>query len=153
MSHISTCKLMVSDLDAFDAACRSLGLDFKRGQKSHRTYAGAQNDCEHAVTLHGCEYELGLVRATYDEASGELKQDANGSAFMVNYDSWAGGDGMMDVVGKDCNKLLQAYGVEAAKAKARQLGMAVKVQTLQDGSVKLTCTCPDQQMGTVQQGW
>ena len=80
MSHVAAVELIVTDLNAFEATCESLGLKFMRGQTTWKWYGRWMNDYaatdaayrngispeqyghgEHAVKLDGCEYEIGLV--------------------------------------------------------------------------------------------
>lgn len=148
MSHISNIQTLILDLDGFEAACRERGLELKRGQKQHRTYGGQLTPCEHAVIdpNNSDAYELGLIRARFDEKRKQIVADPKGPGWMIAYDNWAGGKGMMEKVGDRCGGLLQNYGVQAAKRKAKKLGWQVKEAVQADGSIRLTCT-PKPQFG------
>ena len=53
--------MVITNLEAFEAACKQLGIEFHKGQKSFVAYNVGQ--CDHAVHFPGLRYELGLVGA------------------------------------------------------------------------------------------
>ena len=150
MSHISTGKVLITDLSSLAKVCQTLGLELRRDQKTYRTYAGRTSSCEHAI-VHGTAkdaYQIGLLPARFDKKSQSVvacRPDEKKDGWMLGYDAWAGGKGMMDVVGKNCDVLMQSYGVAAARAKASQLGWGVQEVKQQDGSVRLVLTPAESQ--------
>lgn len=130
MSHVSTLKVEITDLECVEQACEDLGLCFRRGQRKFKNYAGRRSPCDHAIAMPGTDaYEIGLVRNQGDEES-----------YSLAFDSWQGGKGMMDRVGKNCTKLRQAYSHRKAVKQADSLGWKVREERQQDGSIKLFCT-------------
>lgn len=145
MSHISKIEIVIVDLDAFEAACRELGVELRRNQKTFKSFAGAKHPCEMAVVDAANQeaYELGLVRARYDnnQASrtfGQVVQDPNGSAYMALTDNWDGGKGLNEKIGENAGLLMQRYGLNAARRQAAQQGMSVvREERLPNGSVRM----------------
>lgn len=144
MSHISKVSTMVKNLDSLAAACAKLGVELIRGKKKYRTYNGALNDCEHAIVIPGPDaprgsYQLGLVRASWCNETKKPVPNPAGDGWLICYDSWNGGQGMMSRVGNGCGLLLQEYGLAVTRAKAAALGHTVRETRLEDGSVRLVC--------------
>lgn len=129
MSHISTIEVRITDLDAFEAACRECGVELRREQKRFKNYGGRNSPCEMAVVLPGNEraFELGLVKSE------------DGDGYTIQMDNWQQGYGMNDKVGRDACTLRQLYGVHAATAAAEKLHMKVQRTQLADGSIRLIC--------------
>lgn len=129
MSHITTVKTTIQDLDALKEACKSLGLDFKENQRTYKWYGRSVGDyplpngfkesdlgkCEHAISLKNKKdaYEIGLVK--------------RGNEYVMLWDFWQGGFGLEQVVGKDCSNLVDEYtnfrGVNRSKEIAKEYGM------------------------------
>ena len=140
--HVSTVKLSVKSLEALQAACLRLGLEFIEGQTTYvwyRRYMGdsplpdgvSVNDlgkCTHAIKVPGARYEVGVVA----EADG---------TYSLRADYWASG-GLVQILGNDLNKLRQAYGIETAKLAAMREGYSVWEEVLEDGAVKLHVQVP-----------
>ena len=145
MSHVSTIDIDVTDLDALEAACNRLGsLKLMRGQREYRWWGRHEGDyplpqgfaaadlgkCDHAITVVGNDiaYEVGVV-ARRDGRPG----------YTLLWDFYNGGYGLESHVGKNCDKLKQAYATEVATRVAKQQGMQVFEQLQQDGSIQLMC--------------
>ena len=131
MSHITTIKTQIKDMDALATACATLGLELVRERKRYRTYNGRTAECEAAIAdaSNPKAYEVGVV------------SDGDGN-YTLGYDSWRGGYGMMERVGDGCAKLLREYSCAAARRKAAELGWHVHEQRNADGTIELTCTPP-----------
>jgi len=129
MSHISTVKTAITDLDALEQACKELGLELRREQKTYRTYNKQQNACDAAIVIPGDEraYEIGLV----------LGKD--GKTYEVNFDSWNGGKGMVERSGKGCSKIMVEYGRAKTKSIAQSKGWSYREERLQDGRIRCYC--------------
>lgn len=146
MSHIATIELEIRDLDALDAAARSLGLELVRGQTTYRWY-GLRDPrqyryplppgftvedlgrCEHAIRVPGNDqaYEIGVVR----------RRDGR-PGYVLLVDFWNGGYGLEEKVGTNANRLKQAYAIETAKRAAWRAGHRVLGEIRKtDGSVVL----------------
>ena len=139
--HVASIKLEIRSLDALKAACQRLGLEFREGQ-THYAWFGyfaadaplpegfTQEDlghCVHAISVPGASYEIGVVF-----------QDG---VYKLLWDSWRQG-GLEAALGKDCNRLKQAYGIEAAKLEAQRQGYSVWETLEEDGGVKLHVMLP-----------
>jgi hypothetical protein len=143
MSHVATVALEVKDVAALRAACASLGLELREGQRTFkwfgkwvRDYHGADaayrtidpstfGTCEHAVAVKGNPnaYEIGVVRRTDGKLA--LAWDFYGSA----------GRAIESVAGKGCVNLVRAYATEVAKRTLCPKGYAVGgTKTLADGT-------------------
>lgn len=129
MSHITTIKTKITDLDALKEACKSLGLVFKENQKNYKWYGRSVGDyplplgfkesdlgkCDHAISLKNNKdaYEIGLVK--------------RGDEYVMVWDFWNGGYGLEKVVGKDCENLTDSYtnykGINETKIMAKEYGM------------------------------
>ena len=139
--HVAVVKLEIRSLDALKAACERLGLEFKEGQ-THFSWFGyfvgdsplpegfTQEDlgkCVHAISVPGARYEIGLV--------------FRDGCWRLMWDSYGPG-GLEQALGPDCNRLRQAYGVEAAKLEAQRQGYSVWETQEEDGAIKLHVSLP-----------
>lgn len=126
MSHVSVVKVVVRNVDALEAACADLGLEFVRDQKTYGWYGRSVGDhlaeddavrlgvpvdqlgkCEHAIKVPGTEYEIGVAMV-------------NGVGRLL-FDSWGPGQKIVEACGPKLEKLSQAYAVRAAQAAMRTL--------------------------------
>lgn len=136
MSHLSKIKVEVKSLSALEAACKRLGFQFMNSQKTYKWYGQYMGDyplpegikamdlgkCTHAIKVPGAEYEVGIVK--------------HGDQYTLLYDFWSYG-GLLDKLGPNAEKLVQAYAVDAAKEEAQRQGYSTWEEELQDGSVQL----------------
>lgn len=119
MSHFTTIKTQIKDLQALKMACDELGLKLVPNAKA-RGYVGNTHKGEYVIKLKG-PYDIALNQ-----------QDG---AYGLTADLW---DGHVEKeVGKNYGKLLQLYGVHKASIEARKKGLSVHRQQKQDGSIKL----------------
>lgn len=135
--HVAVVNLQIKSLDALKAACARLGLEFREGQTHYKWYGQFMGDsklpdgfsaddlghCTHAIKVPGAVYEIGVQRW----ADGTFK-------LLWDYYSYGG---LQQVLGDDCNKLKQAYGVEAALLEAQRQGFSCWEEQLTDGGIKL----------------
>jgi hypothetical protein len=136
VSHISTIKVQVRSLDALRAACARLGFTFQEAQQTYKWYGRYLYDtrlpegirvedlgrCEHAIQVPGAAYEVGVVR--------------QGDHYTLLYDFWYTG-GLEPALGKNAERLVQAYTIEAAIEEATRQGYSCWEEGQEDGSVKL----------------
>ena len=137
--HVASIKLEVKSLEALKAACQRLGLEFREGQTSFVWFGRFVGDaplpegftqedmgkCEHAIHCPDAKYEIGVV--------------FRDGVYKLLWDSWGSG-GLEAALGTDCNRLKQAYGVEAAKLEAQRQGYSVWETAEENGAVKLHIT-------------
>jgi len=119
MSHISKIELEVKDLGILGQACTRLGLQLIKNKKSFKWY-GKEGSCDHAITVPGANYEIGVVK---NNDSYELKCDY--------YDR-----NLEKVIGSQGGLLKQAYAVIKTKVEARRKGYSVLEQQTEN-SIKL----------------
>lgn len=141
MSHIAKIEIEIKDLSALKNAAKRLGGAFVENQKTYQWYGRlvgggpplpegfAESDlgkCEHAIRVPRANYEIGVCS----------RRD-NKPGYTLLWDFWGPG-GLPQAIGAKGQKLIQAYGVEAAKNAAKRQGYAVQETTKQDGSIVLT---------------
>lgn len=120
MSHISKIELEVNDLRTLDRACRRLGLQLVKGQKTFKWFGRKAGDCDHAIRVPEAEYEIGITSV---DGIYQLECDY--------YDRLIG-----QAIGENGGLLKQAYAVEKTKAEARRKGyLAIEKET--DTGVRL----------------
>ena len=137
MSHVVKIDTELRDLAAVEAACKRLGWVFLRDKKTYEWYGRHVGDypipkgmakedmgkCEHAISIPGVKYEVGLVKSgsgwapIYDFYDSSLKQAMGGIK---------------------AEKFMQAYAVEKAKIEARKKGYKCQETKLDNGSIRLT---------------
>jgi len=148
MSHVIGITLVVSDLTALESACKTLGLEFLRNQKTHAWYGSWQRDysasdaayintgidpkqygkCEHAIRVPGSDYEIGVY------------QNPKGKGYVLAYDNWGTGQHIKNTLGSGLEKLKQAYGVAKVTLEAKMKGWMVSKVLLPNGSIRLAIT-------------
>jgi len=143
MSHVVDGMIEVTDLEVLERVCKQLGLVFKRGQKTYKWYGMFLNDyhgedaakyrfdpdsfgkCEHAIIVPGAAYEIGIAR------------DREGKLRFI-YDSWEGGYGIEERLGKGAKLLIQTYAKEVTKKVMLKKGYRV-IEEKQGENVVLRC--------------
>lgn len=125
MSHVTTLKVAILDLDALEEACQKIGLQFRRGQKTYKWYGRFVGDyreqgtdpsqmgkCDHAISVPGNSqaYEIGVT----------WKNDH----YTLGYDFWGGGFGLEKVAGPRCQNLIDAYTQTVALKEATRFAQA-----------------------------
>lgn len=111
MSHVTTLKVQIKNLQALEEACQKIGLKFNRHQKHYKwwgrfvgDYAEAGTNqaemghCDHAISVPGNDqaYEIGVT--------------AKGDGYVLQFDFYGqGGAGVEAVAGLKCSKLIDAY--------------------------------------------
>ncbi len=121
MSHFTTIKTQIKDIEALRLACRELGLTLLQNAEA-RGYYENKTKGDYVIRLKG----------PYDIA---LNRQADGS-FGLTSDLWNGH--VEKEVGSNYGKLLQLYGVHKATAEARKKGHLVRRAQQSNGSIKLT---------------
>ena len=141
MSHVTTIDLVIKDLKCLEKAAKSLGLEFKNGQKTYKWWGHHVGDypipegftkddlgkCDHAVGIPGntSAYEIGVV-------------GAKDGTYKLIWDFYGGGMGLQQKVGDGCGALCQQYSKEVTKKQAMMNGYTVQENKLDDGSIELT---------------
>ena len=120
MSHFTTIKTQIKDIEALRSACQEMGLPLLQNTEA-RGYYENKIKGEFVVRLKG----------PYDIA---LNKQPDGS-FGLTADLWAGH--VEQEVGPGYGKLLQLYGVHKAMREARKKGHLVRRSQQQDGAIKL----------------
>lgn len=125
MSHITTINVEISDLNALSEACDELGVKLMRNQKSFRWYGSRNQGCDHAITIPGNSscYEIGVIQ----------KQ----KKYELQWDQFAGAQGMVAKVGRDAMGLIDHYGASVAKKQLKRQGYKITQSIGQQGQVIL----------------
>jgi hypothetical protein len=120
MSHFTTIKTEIKDIEALREACQEVGLPLLQNTDARGYYQ---------QTLKG-DFVIRL-KGPYDVA---LNQQADKS-YALTADWW---DGHVErEVGRDFGRLLQLYGVHKASREAKRRGLTVRRQPLENGAIKL----------------
>ncbi len=120
MSHFTTIKTQVKDIEALRSACNEMGLPILQNTEA-RGYYQNRIKGDFVIKLNG----------PYDIA---LNKQPDGS-FGLTSDLWQGH--VEQEVGQNYGKLLQLYGVHKATQEARKKGHLVRRSQQQDGAIKL----------------
>ena len=121
MSHFTTIKTQIKDIDALRSALAEMSLPLF-GNADARGYYENKTHGDFVIRLKG----------PYDIA---LNQQPDGS-FGLTADLYCGH--VEQEVGQNYAKLLQLYGVHKAMREARKKGLSVMRRSQADGSIKLT---------------
>lgn len=146
MSHIEKVDVVITDLNALKAACTRLGAEFLENKKEYNWFGRSVGDyalpqgftaddlgkCDHAIKVPGVTYEVGVV---------PLK---TGKGYTLLYDFWGtngrhDGQKLKQKFGAGLTKLVDAYSIEALKAKARAKGYMSTEKTV-NGKTHLVVT-------------
>ena len=120
MSHFTTIKTQIKDIEALRLACLELKLPLLQTANA-RGYSGDVRRGEFVIKLTG----------PYDIAVNQQPDHTYG----LTTDWW---DGYVEKeVGKDYSKLLQLYAVHKASIEARKKGYSILRRPQQNGSIKL----------------
>ena len=121
MSHFTTIKTQIKDIEALRSALGEMGLALFPDAEA-RGYYESITKGDYVIRLKGL----------YDVA---LNKQPDG-AYGLTADWWAGH--VEKEVGKDFGKLLQLYGVHKTMLEAKRRGYSVVRKAQQDGAIKLT---------------
>lgn len=125
MSHVTDMKLRVQDLECLKAAGLELGMELVKTPqfKWFGTHVGdyplpagfSKEDmgkCEYALRIKGNPqaYEVGVCKA----------RDGKGG-YVLLHDFWAGGKGLVAVIGQNGGRLKQAYATQVGRKHVQQL--------------------------------
>ena len=121
MSHFTTIKTQIKDLEALRHALQEMGLTLLTNAEA-RGFVNSTTTGEYVIKLKG-PYDI------------SLNKQPDGT-YGLTTDWWA--DHVEKEVGKDYGKLLQLYGIHKATLEARKKGYNALRKTLPNGSIKLT---------------
>ena len=123
MSHFTTIKTQIKDIDALRLALREMGLALFPNANA-RGYSSNETHGDFVIRLRGI----------YDIA---LNKQPDGSYGLIA-DLYAGH--VENEVGQNYGKLLQLYGIHKTMQEARKKGYSALRKTQADGSIKLILT-------------
>ncbi len=121
MSHFTTIKTQIKDIEALRSACQEIGLTVLQNAQA-RGYYENKIKGDFVIKLKG-PYDIALQK--------EL-----GGSYALAADLWNGH--VEQEVGKGYGKLLQLYAVHKAMKEVRKKGHMVSRSNKQDGTIKLT---------------
>lgn len=132
MSHLTTCKAVITDLDALEEAIKKLPIpihwkmyklkpEFIRDQKEFTWYNGKKAPCEHLVRLkfHNETYDIGIV----------ARKDGGWNLQWDNV--------LNPYVGNEANKLMALYAEEVCNKYAADTGSLIQKTELEDGNLRI----------------
>jgi hypothetical protein len=122
MSHFTTVKTQVRDLEALREACAELGLELLEGVPC-RGYGGVERKCARTIRLKG-PYDIAVDPSPEDDGTHSLTAD------------WWDGHVAREA-GPGFGRLLQAYAVRKTLREARARGLRTTRKQEADGSVLL----------------
>lgn len=149
MSHIATVDLEVHDLDALAEAAARVGLELVYGQETYRWYGTNVSNyplptgfttadlgkCEHAIRIPPGDVPAGGMRP-YEIGIARRRDGEPG--YLLLWDYWAGGYGLQERAGPNCEFLSREYAGITATREAMQHGfMLGDEQRFEDGSIRL----------------
>jgi hypothetical protein len=120
MSHFTTIKTQIKDINALRLACSELSLGLLQNAIA-RGYGNSSREGDYVIQVAG-PYDIAV----------EKQKDGT---FGLTTDWWGGH--VEAQVGKDFGKLLQLYGVHKASLEAKKKGYSVLRHARSDGSIKL----------------
>ena len=153
MSHVSYIDLQVSDLNALAKAAEACGLKLVRDQTSIRWYGSWQRDyhdddaaykhgiapdqygkCAHAIVIPGLEkgdaYDIGIL-------------DNGDGTYKIYYDHWGPGGKLIELIGRNGEKLKQHYVKEVTCQVLKKKGFKLDKEDLTANlNLKLTLKGP-----------
>lgn len=121
MSHFTTIKTEVRDLEALNDACVEMDLKLVPNTTC-RGYAGAVRKADHVIQLKG-PYDISV-------------DPAEGGRYGFSADLWEGH--VAREVGAGYGRLLQCYAVHRTLREARMRGLRTSRQVTEDGTILLT---------------
>ena len=121
MSHFTTIKTQIRDVEALSMAVKELGLTLAENARA-RGYASNETKGDYVIRLKG-PYDVALNKT-------------EGGAYGLTTDWWEGH--VEKEVGANFGRLLQLYGVHKTMIESRKHGRLIRRQAQADGSIKLT---------------
>lgn len=144
MSHVVTIDVLVTDLDALQAAAEQLGMELVK-QSTYKWYSRFMGDYPlpegfSSSDLGKCEYAMRVKNAgpeTYEV--GVVKRRDGQPGFTLLYDFWQGGGGLVAKIGENAVNIKREYALAVAAKEMRRQGFRVSRQVDQkSGKPKLT---------------
>jgi len=143
MSHISEVKVEITSLDALERASAKIGCELIRNVTEYKWFGTSVGDyplpegftkddlgkCEHVIRVVGadkCTYEVGVV----------FRRDGT-QGFVLHFDHWLGGYGLIDKIGNDAGNLIDRYAAEIAIDAAMMSVMTLMGEQVVDGRIEL----------------
>jgi hypothetical protein len=138
MSHVVEIALKIKDLATLRVACDELGLTFKENQRTYKWFGKWVGDspmpegmttadlgkCEHAISVPGCNYEVGV------------RKHAEGH-YSLTYDWWNSG-GLRQRLGQNAGPLVQSYAKHKSVRELRRKGFRMAgTRTLKNGAIEV----------------
>lgn len=127
MSHLTTIKIEIKDLESLKSACTALGLEFVPNQLSFRYFASKREECDHAIRVlnNNDAYEIGVIKSQ--------------NGYELKCDFWRRG-GLEPIIGKNACNLKREYTKQVAYKQMLRQGYKVRTVVNDKGGVNLICT-------------
>lgn len=155
MSHVARIDVQVTNLDDLRTACAELGLEFVEGQQTYEWFG--QTNLEesplpegfHAEDLGRCEHAIRLNTSArlaawneHEHAPYEIgvsKRRDGQPGWVLMWDYFQGGYGLMNVIGQRGGLLKQAIGIAATIRTMKAQGYRLERKTLPNGTIRVEC--------------
>jgi hypothetical protein len=140
-----TLKVSIKDLNALKTTCQKLGLEFKEDQQTYKWFGRHVGDYPlpkgfAKEDMGKCLHAIGVKDAPNAYEVGVVKRRDGEEGYTLIFDFYAGGNGLLNAVGKDCNKLVQHYTKEVTIQEAKDMGFYVEEKQQEDGTIELFLT-------------
>lgn len=123
MSHFTSIKTAIRDIEALKLAASSLGLTVVKNAKA-RGYSRQNIHGDYVIQLKG-PYDIALIKQAND-------------TYEIVTDWFAGH--VAKEVGVNAGQLLQNYGVACAMSIAKERGLEVQHEKMKDGTIRIVAT-------------
>src|SRR5689334_8648128 len=126
MSHVTTIKAEILDLDALKEACSEIGMEFRENQRKYRWFGRHVGDYPlpegfSKSDLGRCDHAIGVPRNRNAYEIGVVERD---NSFKLLFDFWNKGFGLEAAAGKGCEKLIESYTRIVARKTAKNYARA-----------------------------
>ena len=139
MSHISKIELVIHSLEDLKDACRQLGFEFMKNQKTYQWYGRWVGDTP--IARRGLKLKISVIAITpYGSlvVNYEVGVVKRGDHYILLWDYYSVG-GLEPKIGPNAGKIKQAYTVARVEKKARRKGYRVLEKKI-DQSIRLVLT-------------
>lgn len=167
MSHVATVQIEIKSLEDLEAACKSLGLEFVRDQKTYKNFftgmdeESARGLCrdleispdevmpagfdfsEVGQCVHAIRVADEIARRDTPYQIGVVPRRDGRPGYQLLFDVFNavnGGKGLDHFIGHSGNRLSQAYATQAARRTMIAQGYRAQETRLPNGTIKLQFT-------------
>lgn len=138
MSHVVKQTCTITNLECLKAAAQAIGMEMVE-QKKYKWWGYSVGDYKlpegyKAEDLGKCDYAIRIPNNKTAYEVGVVKSKTNPNEYELLYDFYAGGNGLMNKIGKDAQDLTQAYKQKVAEAEC-PLDWELETSKLENGDL------------------